>query len=205
MKKKLCVGLVLGIAVLCFSQCRKVPFCYNVPQDFWNDYFPYEIGDTVVFQNGFDETKAFVVEDVYVKFGLYEPHTDDAHPDPNCSSGAGVKLSNGADSIRLSFGMFGGEYSKEKYGFYYEVRFDFPQDAFPGAATDWWKRAQCFTNQQYGKIKSLYKLFGKIVEFEKESYGGESPDNIYDVKCERGKGLIEFSEKKRGCTWKLVG
>ena len=205
MKKKLCVGLVLGIAVLCFSQCRRVPFCYNVPQDFWNDYFPYETGDTIVFQNEFNETKTFVVEDVYVNFGLYEPFTDDANPIPHCSSGAGVKLSNGADAIRLSFSMFGGEYTKEEYRYYYEVRFDFPQDALPGAATDWWKRAQCFTNQQYGKIKSLYKLFGKIVEFEKESYGGESPDNIYDVKCERGKGLIEFSEKKRGCTWKLVG
>lgn len=204
MKKKLYVVLLLGIAVLCFSQCRRVPFCYNVPQDFWNDYFPYETGDTIVFQNEFNETKTFVVEDVYVNFGLYEPFTDDAHPTPHCHSCSSVKLANGEDDILLYFDMLGSPYEKEKYSFLYSLRFDFQQDVLPGPEYDWWKRAQCFTNQQYGKIKSLYKLFGRTVEFEKESYGGESPDNIYDVKCERGKGLSEFSEKKKGCTWKLV-
>ncbi len=67
-----------------------------------------------------------------------------------------------------------------------------------------WKKTQEFRNQQYGNIRSLYKLFGETVEFEKESYGGESPDNIYNVKCEKGKGLSEFSEKTKGCTWRLV-
>ena len=204
MKKKLCVVLVLGLAVLCFNQCRRVPFCYYVPQDFWNDYFPYETGDTVVFQNEFDEIKTFVVEDVYVNFGLYEPFTDDADPTPHCDSYSLVKLANGEDDILLYFDMFGNPYEKEKYVFLYSLHFDFQQDALPEAEHDWWKKAQCFTNQQYGKIQSLYKLFGKTVEFEKESYGGESPDNIYDVKCVRGKGLSEFSEKKKGCTWKLV-
>ena len=194
----------MGIAILCFSQCRRVPFCYYVPQDFWNDYFPYEIGDTVVFQNEFDEVKKFAVEYVYVNFGLYEPFTDDADPIPHCSSGSSVKLSNGEETILIFFSMMGSPYEKEKYVFDYSLRFDFPQDALPGPEYDWWKKVQCFTNHQYGKIKSLNKLFRKTVEFEKESYNGESPDNIYDVKCVRGKGLSEFSEKKKGCTWKLV-
>lgn len=204
MKKRLYIALVLGIAVICLSQCRRVPFCYNVPQDFWNDYFPYEIGDTVIFRNEFNETKTFAVEYVYVNFGLYEPYTDDAHPTPHCSSGSSVKLSNGEETILFYFSMFGSPYEEEKYNYIYSLRFDFPQDALPRPEYYWWKKAQSFTNLQYGKIKSLHKLFGKTVEFEKESYGGESPDNIYDVKCERCKGLSEFSEKKKSCTWKLV-
>ena len=204
MKKRLYIALVMGIAVICFSQCRRVPFCYYVPQDFWNDYFPYKIGDTVVFQNEFDEVKTFAVEYVYVNFGLYDPYTDDADPDPHCGSYASVGLSSGDDAVRIYFSMHGDSYKEEKYRFVYTLRFDFSQDALPGSEYEWWKKAQCFTNQQYGNIKSLYKLFGKTVEFEKESYGGESPDNIYDVKCVRGKGLSEFSEKKKGCTWKLV-
>ena len=204
MKKKFYIALVLGIAVLCLCQCRRVPFCYYVPQDFWNDYFPYQEGQTVTFQNGYGETKTFVVKDVYVKFGLYEPYTDDAYPDPHCASCASVGLTDGDDAVRMYFSMPGGSYKKEKYTFVYTLRFDFSQDALPGTEDEWWKKVQEFNNQQYGNIRSLYILFGKTVEFEKESYGGESPDNIYDVKCERGKGLSEFSEKTKGCTWKLV-
>jgi hypothetical protein len=181
-----------------------VPFCYYVPQEFWNDYFPYQKGQTMTFKNEHGETKTFVVKDVYVNFGLYEPYVDDADPDPHCGSHASVGLADGDDAVRIYFEMFSNSYEKGKYSFYYALHFDFQQDALPGAEHDWWKKAQCFTNQQYGSIKSLYKLFGKTVEFEKESYGGESPDNIYDVKCVRGKGLSEFSEKKKGCTWKLV-
>ena len=204
MKKRFYIALVLGIVVLSFSQCRKTPFCYSVPQDFWNDYFPYEKGQTVTFRNEFGETKTFIVKDVYVDLGIYEPFTDDAHPLPHCHSSASVGLADGDDAVLIIFDMFSNSYEKGKYSFYYALRFDFQQDALPGSEYEWWKKAQCFTNQQYGNIKSLYKLFGKTVEFEKESYGGESPDNIHDVKCVRGKGLSEFSEKKKGCTWKLV-
>ncbi len=204
MKKRFYIALVLVIAVLCLCQCSRVPFCYNVPQDFWNDYFPFEEGQTVTFQNEYGETKTFVVEDVYVNFGLYEPYTDDADPDPHCSSHASVGLSDGEDALRMYFSMHSDSYKKEKYVFAYTLRFDFSQDALPGTEYEWWKKTQEFTNQQYGNIRSLYKLFGETVEFEKESYGGESPDNIYDVKCVSGKGLSEFSEKKKGCTWKLV-
>ena len=204
MKKRFYIALVLGIAVLCLCQCRRVPFCYYVPQDFWNDYFPYQEGQIVTFKNEHGETKTFVVKDVYVNFGLYEPYVDDADPDPHCGSHASVGLTDGDDAVWIYFEMFSNSYEKGKYSFYYALRFDFQQDALPGSEYEWWKKAQCFTNQQYGNIKSLYKLFGKTVEFEKESYGGESPDNIYGVKCVRGKGLSEFSEKKKGCTWKLV-
>lgn len=204
MKKRLYVALVMGIAFICFNQCHRVPFCYNIPQDFWNDYFPYETGDTVIFQNEFNETKTFVVEDVRVNFGIYEPFTDDADPTPHCNSSASVKLSNGEESILLYFNMLGSPYEKEKYSFRYSIRFDFPQDALPGAEYEWWKRVQSFANQQYGKINSIDKLFGKMVEFEKESYDGESPNNIYEVKSVRGKGLYQFREEKRGCSWKLM-
>ena len=103
MKKRLYIALVLGIAVICLSQCRRVPFCYYVPQDFWNDYFPYEIGDTVIFRNEFNEIRTYAVEYVHVNFGLYEPYTDDAHPTPHCSSCASVKLSNGEETILFYF------------------------------------------------------------------------------------------------------
>ncbi|MDD6185857.1 MAG: hypothetical protein PUB29_09570 [Bacteroidales bacterium] len=215
MKIRFYIALVLGIAVLCLCQCRKTPFCYSVPQDFWNDYFPYEKEQTVTFCNEFGETKIFIVKDVYVDLGIYEPFTDDAHPLPHCSSGGSVLLSGGDENIRLGFdvhgyssNVYGYVYEKGEYGYYYLVQFDQLGGENPGANT-WWVKSQVFTNQQFGKIKSLYKIYGKSVEFEKESFGGTTypnpfcSSNIVDVKCERGKGLSQFRDDVKGCTWKL--
>ena len=207
MKKRFYIAWVLGIAVLCLCQCSRVPFCFNVPQDFWNDYFPYQEGQTVTFQNEYGETKTFVVENVYVNFGIYEPFATDADPNLHCRSGASVKLVDGDDAIRIYFSMLSKSYEKEKYFFDYTVSFYHLQDVISGLLEKY--NVQDFTNIQYGKVQSLYNLYGVTVEFEKEDYSGGfpdhvCPDNLSDVKCERGRGLLQFHDKDKGCTWRLV-